>query len=50
MYKRYCERKKLDVDVLDYQSGDEAESKSVSFIALAKALYLKSERRSSFIV
>lgn len=46
MYKRYCERKGYDVEVLDYQSGEEAGIKSVSFIAHGNKAYgyLKSEQ------
>ncbi|MFA6628082.1 MAG: peptide chain release factor 2 [Bacilli bacterium] len=46
MYKRYCERKGFDVEVLDYQDGEEAGIKSVSFVAHGEKAYgyLKSEQ------
>ncbi|MDD4212668.1 MAG: peptide chain release factor 2 [Bacilli bacterium] len=46
MYKRYCERKGYEVEVLDYQDGEEAGIKSVSFVAHGEKAYgyLKGEQ------
>ena len=46
MYKRYCERNNFTYEVLDYQAGDEAGIKSVTFIVhgINAYGYLKSEQ------
>ncbi len=46
MYTRYCERKGFKVEVIDYQSGDEAGIKSVSIIIKGSNSYgyLKNEK------
>ncbi|MDD3191518.1 MAG: peptide chain release factor 2 [Bacilli bacterium] len=46
MYKRYAERKGYQIEVLDYQDGEEAGIKSVSFIIRGEKAYgyLKSEQ------
>lgn len=45
MYKRYAETKELEFEVLDYQDGDEAGIKSVTFMIKGEKAYgyLKSE-------
>ena len=45
MYVRFCEREKLAVDILDYQSGEEAGIKSSTLLVRGKNAYglLKSE-------
>lgn len=45
MYTRYIERSNFDLEILDYQSGEEAGIKSVSFLVTGKNAYgyLKSE-------
>ena len=46
MYTRYCERSGFEVEVLDYQEGDEAGIKSVTFEANGENAYgyLKAEK------
>ena len=46
MYKRYCERNNFTYEVIDYQAGDEAGIKSVTFIVhgINAYGYLKSEQ------
>ncbi len=46
MYTRYCEKKNYKIELLDYQDGDEAGLKSVSFIVhgLNSYGYLKNEK------
>lgn len=46
MYKRYCERNGFTYEILDYQDGEEAGIKSVSFIVHGINIYgyLKSEQ------
>lgn len=46
MYFRYCERNSYKVKILDYQQGDDAGIKSVSFLVEAENAYgfLKSEK------
>ena len=46
MYVRYAERKNLKVDILDYQSGEEAGIKSVTMLVKGENAYgfLKSEK------
>ena len=46
MYTRYCERSGFEVEVLDYQEGDEAGIKSVTFEANGENTYgyLKAEK------
>ncbi len=46
MYKRFCERRGFQIEVLDYQDGEEAGIKSVSFIVHGENAYgyLKSEQ------
>ena len=46
MYTRWCEKKNYKVEILDYQDGDEAGIKSVSFrvIGLNSYGYLKNEK------
>ncbi len=46
MYNRYCERQGFDVEVMDYQSGDEAGIKSVTLRISGSFAYgyLKAER------
>lgn len=46
MYKRYCERNNFTYEILDYQNGEEAGIKSVSFIVhgINAYGYLKSEQ------
>jgi peptide chain release factor 2 len=46
MYVRYAERKNLKVDILDYQSGDEAGIKSVTMLVKGENAYgfLKGEK------
>lgn len=45
MYKKYCEKKGYDLEVLDYQDGEEAGIKSVSFVVHGQKAYgyLKAE-------
>lgn len=45
MYKKYCEKKGYDLEVLDYQDGEEAGIKSVSFVVHGVKAYghLKAE-------
>ncbi len=46
MYTRYCEKKQYKIELLDYQAGEEAGIKSVSFLAKGPLAYgyLKSEK------
>lgn len=46
MYKRYCERRGFQTEILDYQDGEEAGIKSVSFIVHGENAYgyLKGEQ------
>lgn len=39
MYKRYCEKHGYDIEVIDYQAGEEAGIKSVSFIVRGDKAY-----------
>lgn len=46
MYSRYCEKKNCKIEIIDYQSGDEAGIKSVSLIIRGEKCYgyLKGEK------
>ncbi len=46
MYRRYCERSNFECDVVDYQPGDEAGIKSVTFLVKGDFAYgyMKAER------
>lgn len=46
MYNRYCENNEFDVSIMDYQAGDEAGIKSVTFLVSGPYAYgyMKSER------
>ena len=46
MYKRYCERHGYDVEVMDYLAGNEAGTKSVTFLVSGENAYgfLKAEK------
>ena len=46
MYTRWCERKNYKIEILDYQDGDEAGLKSVSFLVKGTNAYgyLKNEK------
>ena len=46
MYRRYCERAKFDLEVMDYQSGEEAGIRSVTFAVAGAFAYgfMKAER------
>ncbi|HOK40266.1 MAG TPA: peptide chain release factor 2 [bacterium] len=45
MYKRWCERNKFNIDILDYQAGDEAGIKNITILVKGKFAfgYLKCE-------
>ncbi|MFC1498101.1 peptide chain release factor 2 [Verrucomicrobiota bacterium] len=46
MYRRYCEQQNFELEIMEYQSGDEAGVKRVTFLAsgLSAFGYLKAER------
>jgi len=46
MYRRYCERSGFDLEIMDYQAGDEAGIKSVTFSVAGPNAYghMKTER------
>ncbi len=46
MYQRYCQKKGFSLTILDYQAGDEAGIKSITFLVKGKFAYglFKSER------
>jgi len=46
MYRRYCEKRGFEIEIMDYQAGDEAGIKSVIFLVSGAAAYgfMKAER------